>query len=322
MIVAIFLLGSFGYMLIEGWALIDAFYMTVITLSTVGFQEVQPLSQEGRVFTAFMIVLGIGTFGYGFGSLVAFFIEGELTDLIRTRKMEKIIESLRNHVIVCGYGNEGRHAVTELAKSNTPILIIEKNEILAEKLAHQGQLVIQGDATDDDILQRAGVATAKGLIAAVHEDTQNVFLTLTARGFNPGLTIVAKASAEASVPKLYRAGANKVVSSAEIGGHRMASALIRPSVVHFLDVIMSNQDLALRLEEVTIAEGSAFDDKSIRELHVRARTGALVIGYQRKSQPIEVNPEAGTVLQADDILLVLGNDVQLKNLQKIAGVRD
>jgi len=305
-------------MLIEGWSLSDAFYMTVITLSTVGFQEVKPLSVDGRLFTAFMIVLGIGTIGYAFGSLVAFFVEGELTDLIRTRKMEKTLSSLRDHIIVCGYGNEGRHATEELERSGAPIVVIEKDDALAQKLRSEGKLVIQGDATQDEILKEAGVETAKGLIAAVHEDTHNVFVTLTARGFNKDLTIVSKASDDASVSKLLRAGADKVISSAEIGGRRMASALIRPCIVHFLDIIMNNQGLALRLEELPIEEASPFDGKSIRDLHIRARSGALVLGYHRAGQPIQVNPEAGAVLHSGDILLVLGTDVQLNQLQDIA----
>jgi len=313
----ILIVGSGGYLFIEGWSLVDSFYMTVITLSTVGFQEVQPLSEMGRAFTALLIFLGISAFGYAFGSIVAFFVEGELVNLIRSRKMGKIIETLQDHIIICGHGSEGSHAAAELQTKKVQIVIIEKDEVMAEKLTEDGLLVIAGDATEDDILIRAGVSTAKGLIAAVSEDMQNVFVTLTARGFNPNLTIVSKASEEGSVAKLYRAGANKVISSAEIGGRRMASVLIRPTTVNFLDVIASDQELSLRLEEILITEISPFDGRSILDLHIRAKTGVLVIGYARQGQKIKINPEAGTVLQAGDLLIVLGNDDQLSSLQKL-----
>ena len=281
--IIIFFSGTFGYVLIEGWPLADSFYMTIITISTVGFQEVKTLSEGGRIFTACLIVIGIGTFGYGFANIAAFFIEGEFKELIRTRKMEKIIQNIANHIIICGYGDEGRHAGEELSRSKVSFIIIEKNLELTEKLLEDGLLVLHGDATQDDVLLKAGVEVTKGLIAAVPEDSVNVFVTLTARGFNPDLKIVARAADESTVAKLFRAGANKVISSAEIGGRRMASMLIRPKVVDFLDVIMNDQELALRLEEVDINKKSPFVGKSIRELEIRGRTGSLVIAYQREA---------------------------------------
>ena len=316
--ILIFFAGTFGYVLIEGWPLADSFYMTIITISTVGFQEVKTLSENGRIFTACLIVIGIGTFGYGFANISTFFIEGEFKELIRTRKMEKIIENIASHIIICGYGDEGRHAGEELSRSKVPFIIIEKKLELTEKLREDGLLVIHGDATQDDVLLKAGVAVAKGLIAAVPEDSVNVFVALTARGFNPDLKIGARAADESSIAKLFRAGANKVVSSAEIGGRRMASMLLRPKVVNFLDVIMSDQELALRLEEININKKSPFVGKSIRGLDIRGRTGTLVIAYQGEGQSININPSADTTCQAGDVLIVLGNEKQVADLQHLA----
>ena len=315
----ILLTGTVGYIIIEeNWSLSDSLYMTIITLSTVGFREVKELSDEGRIFTVFLIVVGIGTVGYGFGNLAAFFIEGELKELFRARKLEKIIEKLHDHIIICGYGNEGRHAGEELQRSKVPFLVIERNAELAEKLCEDGLLVLHGDATQDEVLLKAGVEKAKGLIAAVSEDSENVFLTLTARGFNSNLTIVTRAADEASVAKLFRAGANKVISSREIGGRRMASVLLRPKVVNFLDIIMHDQGLALLLEEINVTHDSPFVGKSIRDLQIRARTGAMIIASHREGQPIQINPPAENILQPGDVLIVMGNVDQVENLCKIA----
>ncbi len=316
--ILILVTGSVGYTLLEGWSPGEALYMTIITISTVGFQEVRGLSDSGRIFTVCLIVVGLGTVGYGFGNIAAFFIEGELKELFRARKMENIIEKMYNHIIICGYGNEGRHAGEELKRSKVPFLIIEKDVELCEKLIDQGLIVVQGDAAHDDVMLKAGVAVAKGLIAAVREDSDTVFVTLTARGFNPDLTIVARAADEATVAKLFRAGANKVISSAEIGGRRMASVLLRPKVVNFLDVMMSDQDLALRLEEIDISENSSFVGKSIRDLHIGRRTGTLVIAYHREGQPIQMNPPADSVLNCGDVLIVMGNETQVEELRQIA----
>ncbi|NIR51897.1 potassium channel protein [candidate division KSB1 bacterium] len=318
----VFFAGTIGYILIEGWAFTDALYMTVITLSTVGFREVGTLSAEGKVFTVCLIISGIGTVGYGIGNLAAFIIEGELRELFIKRKMERDIEKLKNHIIICGYGDEGRHASEELERSKVPFLIIEKDIELAEKLREEGVLVAQGDATQDEILLGAGVERAKGLITAVTEDSENVFVTLTARGFNSNLTIVARAAAEATMAKLIRAGADKVISSAEIGGRRMASVLLRPKVVNFLDIIMSDDELALRLEEIDIDEKSAFVGKSIRDLHIRGRTGTLVIGFQHEGQSIQINPPAETVINVGDVLIVMGNESQVEKLRRIANAKE
>lgn len=293
--------------------------MTVITLSTVGFHEVQPLTSHGRTFTAILIVLGIGSFGYAIGNLAVSIVEGELKEIVKSRRMEKSIQKLKDHIIICGYGTEGRHAGDELSKSKVPFLIIECDAELCSHLRSEGLLVVEGDATHDSVLLDAGVTTAKGLIAAIPQDSENVFVTLTARGFNPHLKIIARASDEASVAKLFRAGANKVITSAQIGGRRMASALLRPKVLNFLDVIMSDSELSLRLEEIDIFPKSPFVGKSIRELHIRSKTGTLVIGFDRSGESLQINPPAETVIESGDVLIVIGNEEQVKQLREMAG---
>lgn len=320
-LLVIIVVGVVGYMFIERWSVADSFYMTIITLSTVGFGEIKPLSETGRMFTTILIILGIGTAGYGLGNLAAFFIEGQLRDIYRARKMDKIIEKLRNHIIICGYGHEGRHAGEELQRHKVPFVIIEKDGDLVEKLGNQELLVLHGDATDDDILLKAGVAVARGLIATVPLDADNVFITLTARGYNPNLTIVARAAEESTMKKLHRAGANKVISSREIGGRRMASVILRPRVLNFLDIIMHDHQLALRLEEIDVLENSPFVGKSIRDLRIRERTGAMVIAFQRPNQSIQVNPPAESILEAGDHIIVMGNDSQVEQLNSLANPR-
>ena len=315
----IVLVGTIGYGVIEGWPPTDSFYMTLITLSTVGFQEVRPLSDFGRIFTAGLIIFGIAIVGYTFGNFTAFLIEGELKQLFRKRKVTKAIEKLQDHIIICGYGHEGRHAGDELKRSKVPFVVIELDAELAQRLDNEGLLVVQGDATSDDVLLSAGIATARGMIATLSQDSDNVFVSLTARGFNPRLQIISRAADDTSVAKLYRAGANKVISSSEIGGRRMASALLRPQVLNFLDVIMNDPELSLRLEEIDIVAESPFIGKSIGDLHIRRNTGTLVIGYCRNHGTPLINPHAETVLSAGDVMIVLGNEEQVERLRQIAG---
>ncbi len=312
--------GTAGYVLIEGWAVGDALYMTIITISTVGFGEVAELTPAGQRFTILLILLGIATVGYGLSNLAAFIVEGEFSVLFRWRRMARDIANLRDHIIICGYGDEGQHAGEELARSRVPFLVVERAPELCARLSEEGHLVVHGDATEDEVLERAGVRRARGLIAALPGDADNVFVTLTARGINPKLHIIARANDDASAAKLYRAGADHVISSAKIGGRRMASALLRPKVVNFLDVIMRDHELALRLEEVDIDEGSALAGKSIRDLHIRGRTGALVVGYQAPGQAVVINPPAETVLKPGDVLIVMGTEAQLEKLLELAGV--
>jgi len=229
-------LGTAGYMGLEGWRWLDAFYMTVITLSTVGFREVHDLSDAGRFFTIFLIFFGVSVIGYTVGTLAQIMFEGQIQRVIGRKKLEKKIEALKDHYIICGYGRIGALICKEFAARPLSFVVVEKNPLIIEKLEQDDYPFLRGDATDDDTLLKAGIKRAKGLISVVTSDTENVYITLTARGLNPELYILARSGEEGSEIKLKRAGANKVVSPYLIGGSRMAQAILRPNVVDFIEI--------------------------------------------------------------------------------------
>lgn len=318
-IVSIFLVslvGIFGYMVIEGWSVFDALYMTIITISTVGFGETKELSPTGRIFTIVLIVFGLGVVGYITGMFASFIVEGELRNALKGQQMDRLIAKLKNHIIVCGCGRTGNEVIEELDRSKEKFLVIEK-ELERLNLLPESILLLQGDATDEKVLIQANVEEAKGLITTLPSDADNVFVTLTARGLNPDIKIVSKAAEESSGQKLLRAGADKVILPAHIGGRRMASILLRPDVVDFLDVMMHGEDITLRLEQVTIPEYSAMVGKSIIECRIREQTGAMVIGLRHKKETVQISPPANKPLQVNDTLIVLGREDTLDRLKEL-----
>jgi voltage-gated potassium channel len=316
-IVVIF--GTIGYMLIQKWSLFDAIYMTVITIGTVGFHEVRELTDSGRLFTIILIVFGIGIGSYTLANLSAFIIEGYIQNFFKGRKMEKQIAHLKDHIIVCGYGNTGFEIVDELAKSKQKFVVIEMDQNKAQELVDHGRLALLGDATEDEVLEKAGVHQAAGLIAALSEDADNVYIVLTARGMNPKLRIVARATDQLSCRKLIRAGADKVVSPYSIAGRRMAMLLSSPGIVDFLDVMIQSQELELKIEMVTLEKGSPLENRLLRESNIKAETnGATVIGVHKKGGKIVVNPPGETRLEKEDNLYVLGNENQIEKLRELS----
>jgi len=313
------IIGTVGYIFIQKWNLLDSLYMTIITIGTVGFHEVKELSHVGRIFTITLIIFGIGIGSYAIANLSAFIIEGQIQNIFRGRKMEKQISQLKNHFIVCGYGSTGVETIDELAKAKTQFIVIESDETKVNELKEHGYLVLGGDATDDEILQKAGVNEAKGLIASLSNDADNVYVVLTARGMNPDLRIVARAIDQLSCKKLLRAGANKVVSPYSIAGRRMARLLLNPGIVDFLEVMIQSEELELKIEEVKLSKGSPLENKQLRESNIKAETdGAMVIGINKMGKKIVVNPQGNTLLEAEDILFVLGNDSQIEKLKQLA----
>lgn len=316
------IIGTIGYSLIQKWNLFDSLYMTIITIGTVGFHEVRELSHVGRVFTIGLIIFGIGIGSYALANLSAFIIEGQIQNIFRGRKMEKQINQLKNHIIVCGYGNTGVETVDELIKAKKQFVVIEKDENKAEELKQHGHLVLEGDATDDEVLERAGVNQANGLIATLANDADNVYVVLTAKGMNPKLRIVARAIDQLSCKKLIRAGADKVVSPYSIAGRRMARLLLSPGIVDFLEVMIQSEELELKIEEVKLHENSKLVNKLLRESNIKAETdGATVIGINKKGKKIIVNPPGNMVLENEDILFILGNDFQIDRLKLMAEER-
>ncbi|MCB0114679.1 MAG: potassium channel protein [Caldilineaceae bacterium] len=310
--------GTLGYMILEGWAWYDAFYMTVITLSTVGFGEVRSLDQGGRIFTMILIVLGVGGAAYTFSTVADYIVAGELRGILRRRRMEQIIKQLQNHYIVCGYGRVGSQVVQELRQNQVSMVVIEANPDLSTEIEEMGIVSVIGNASEDAMLSQAGIERAAGLCACLPNDADNVFVTLTARTLNPHLTIIARANTQENERKLRIAGADHVINPYSISGHRMARQLIHPNVVEFMDVVMRRGQVEMRIEEIRVHAGSNLCNKSIAECDVRRRTGTNVLAIRRPSGQTQTVLSGDIVLTAGDTLIGLGTPEQLDALAALA----
>lgn len=311
---ALLAFGTSGYELIEGWSFLDSLYMTVITITTVGFNEVHTLSDRGRAFTIVMVVMGVGGFTYALTTVADYLVAGQLGVLLNTRRMKQQIEKLNDHTIVCGFGRVGFQVAGELRRANKPFLIIEEEERAFERAVEADYLAIRGNATNDDVLRSAGIERAKGLLATLGTDAANLMLVLSARALNPNLFIMARANYEATETKLITAGANRVTSPYSISGRRMAQTVLRPNVVDFLDVVMHDEELELWMEDVTVSKTSALHGSAIAKAAIREKTGAYILGLRRGSERFHIAPSPDTVLNADDILVALGTREQLARL--------
>lgn len=302
--------GSIGYHLIEGWPYFDALYMTVITLATVGYGETHPLSIPGRVFTLFLIMGGMGFLLYSITEATAFLVEGEMSGYLRRRKMNKAIRRLSHHYILCGYGLKGQHILDELIRTKRKCVVVESHPDKVRKLLEKSVLVVEGDATDDSILKSAGIERAAGLVASLPTDKDNLFVVITARGLNKNLRIVAKVDDLDARDKFLRSGADAVVSANFIGGLRMASELIRPDAVNFLDSMLRDNS-ALRVEDVRIGAQSKFVGKQISQCDVLQNSHILVFSIKRDGD-YEFNPRPNTLLQVNDTLVLIGYPEEIK----------
>jgi voltage-gated potassium channel len=314
---ALVTMGATGYMTIEGWSLLDSLYMTIITLGTVGFREVHDLSPYGKVFTITLIIFGVSVLGYIVGSLAQIMFEGQIQRIIGRKKVEKKIESLTDHYIICGFGRIGALICKEFSAKPIPFLVIEKHPEAHEKLHHEEYLHLRGDATEDETLLRAGIKRAKGLISVVTSDTENVYITLTARGLNPDLFILARSGEEGSELKLRRAGANKVISPYVIGGSRMAQAILRPNVVDFIEIATGHEHLELQMEEILIPETSAFVGENLVSSGFRKETGVIIVGIKKVHGKMVFNPESHSRIEGGDTLIVLGDPAAIQKLEEL-----
>jgi voltage-gated potassium channel len=322
---AVLLLGTLGYMGIEEWDWGDSLYMTIITLTAVGYEEVHPLSPPGRIFTSFILAGGITGMGLWFAFLTSFIVELDLTHVLRRRRTEKEIKKMENHVIVCGAGRTGTQVVEELLVAGEPFVVVERDRGKVEQL-HEllpELIVVEGDATVDHFLEEAGIQRARGLITCLSADADNLFVCLTARDLRADLEIVARAYEEETVPKLFRAGANHVVSPNATGAIRMASFMLRPSVVSFLDVATRSADLTLRLEQETVRDASPLAGRTLMDARIPQNTGLIVIALSKKNPEgseeaysYVFNPVATTRLDPGDIMIVLGAPDQIRILRE------
>lgn len=297
------LAGTAGYHWLFGWNLLDAVYMTVTTLTTVGYRELHPLDPAGRIFTIVVIMLGVLALFSAVTVGAEALASGELAENRRKRRMNRRIEDLKDHYIVCAYGRVGRAAVDELAKQEIPFLVIEVLPELAPLLEEHGVPFITADPSDETVLKRAGIERAKGLLCAVDSDAVNVYITLTARALNPHINIVARASNPKSVAKLEQAGANRVVSPYAVSGSRMALLATQPSVVDFLDVVSVAPDL--RVEEIVVRDGSPLDGRTIADARVR-HTSVTIVAVKHRDGELDPKPDENSMFRPGDIVVVLG----------------
>ena len=311
-------IGVFGYMYFSDDTFINALYMTIITITTVGFGEIHPLSENEKLFTIFLILTSIIILGYAATILTEYIASGELLERIKFKKVQKKIEQLNKHAIVCGYGRNGKQSVTKLTQFNMPLVIIENDDDRIEELEEDKLLYIKGDATKDDVLEKAGIVNAKSLITALPSDADNLYVVLSARQLNKKMTIVSRASDDPSDSKLRIAGADNVIMPDKLGGDHMASLLVTPDIVEFVDKLAIDSEDATHLEEILVEDlPQEFLLKSIRDLDLRKKTGCTVIGFKTPENDYVINPEPDTKLISNSKLIVLGNSDQILNLNKL-----
>jgi len=312
-LLSLWLIGTIGYVLIDNFSWFDAFYMTIITVATVGYGEVAPLSISGKLFTAFLIITSFGTFAYAVSSITKFVIDGEFNEFFKNRKLNATIEKLSNHVIICGYGRNGRQAAQVLKKHKKRFVVIENKTSLTSTLTHKfSDLVITGDSTQDEVLIKAGILRAQALITTLPVDADNLFIVLTARNLNKNLTIISRASEDNSDTKLKIAGANNVIMPDKVGGAHMASLVMKPDVMEFIDHITAEVGDNISLEEISFDRiPDELKNKTLKDLEIRNRSGANIIGYKTAQGGYIVNPSADTLIIAESKLFVLGTQEQL-----------
>lgn len=315
-------IGTAGYMVLENMSPVDALYMTVITISTVGFGEVIPLSPPGRLFTIVMILGGAGMLAYAFGAGAEYVVSGSLREAFTQRRRVRMLEDVRNHTIVCGYGRMGKQVTDELHREKQPYVVIDASEAAIEDVFAKGGLGLQGNAEDEDVLLKAGIKRAKHLVASVSSDADNVFVTLTARSLNPDIYIVARANFEESEPKLLRAGASRVVLPYVITGRRVVSNLLRPYVSDFLEGVMHSDDQELVLEQVILPESSPLAGKTMAEANIRGATGVTVLAASMPEQPVVTSPHAAYRLEAGVRMVLMGTRDQLDKFNELAAIAE
>ncbi|MFW6056175.1 MAG: potassium channel family protein [Chloroflexota bacterium] len=305
--------GTLGYVFIEGWSIGQSFYMTVITLSTVGYQEVAPLSNAGKVFTSILILVGIGVMFYAVTAIFGMFVEEGIRGALGRRRMERQIARYHNHFIVCGYGRVGQEVAESISRAGAPLVIVDRDEHSYQYAVDAGYHAIQANATHDTTLERAGIRRAKGLIAATASDAENVFITLSAKGLNPDIYVVVRVCSVDAVPKIEAAGANKVVTPLRIGGKHMAMMAMRPLLVSFIDTYFGKPSSPLELENVEVTEESPAAGKLVRE--VEEKLGLTVLVIRKQDDRLITKATGDIAIEIGDELVVVGQRDQLQKVE-------
>jgi voltage-gated potassium channel len=318
LLTVVLVLGTVGYMAIEHWSAWDALYMTVTTVATVGFREVHPLSPSGQAFTLVLIVVGVSTALYAFSVFAAVVVEGGWPRYVEQWRYVRMISNLSDHYVICGYGRIGSIVASEFKRQGTPFVIVDRQEGRVAQANELGFLAAEGDASSEETLKRLGIERARGLVAAVGTDAENVYAVLTARVMNPDLFIIARAESEDSIPKLKKAGADRVVSPYRIGAVQIAQTALRPAVVDFVEIATSSDNLELSMEEIRIEERSPLAGRSLSVAIPRDRVNVVVVGIQHAHGHMEFNPSSDVRLNVGDHLIVLGNSDALRELERAA----
>ncbi len=312
---AIVAIGVIGYEAIEGWSIMDSLYMTITTITTVGYMEIHPLSQAGRIFSIFLIVGGVGGALYILTTLMGYILEGHFGITMGRRRMKTKIAKLKGHFILCGYGRVGQEIAQVFSEEGVPFIIIDNDEETIASAEAAGYLCLHADATSDETLKQAGIKQARGLVAAVGNDAENTYITLSARGLRPDLFIEARSSSSEAEDKLNRAGADRVISPHSIGGRRMALLALRPAVVDFIDTVTYGRGRELELENVDVGSGSSLIGKTMEE--ARSRVGITILAMRKQSGKLIANPPGEEIIEDGDRLIVIGTKKRLSALESV-----
>ncbi|MGA2781051.1 MAG: potassium channel protein [Smithella sp.] len=308
----IFIIGTFGFHIIEGWSFVDSFYTTIITLTTVGYGDFTPRTAEGKIFAVFIIIFGVGMMFYSLVLMAETFIEARLRNLLGRGKLEKTIEKMNNHYIICGGGRIGFLICRELMAGKMPCVVIDNNPEVIQKAQDEGFIYCKGDATQDKVLIEAGIKRAKGIVCVLPSDAENLYVILTAKELNQQIYIISRSEEEESEHRLLRAGADRVMSPYTLGGVRMAMAILRPAMLDFIEITTRQQSLELRMEEISICKGSPFITQSLEDSGIRKRYGLIIVAVKKDSGKMIFNPMANYIIAEGDRLIAMGEDENVK----------